>query len=190
MPSCSIANHGISSLFHANASEAKPCRSESLRCTTFPSQITSALFSAIPLLCHPLGAVPCHRYATLRFSFALPVCASQCRREAVGRNTLPLHSSSPHSLRFAALSNAFAVPFASARYHAAAELNSSHPRTAIAKLIQALPRLCQSTLSNAFAARNHSQPCLCLAQHCLASANPGRQCHALALRPSPHRRCR
>ena len=102
-PSCSIANHGIFSLFHANASEAKPCRSESLRRATFPSQITSALFFAIPLLCFST-----RRCAALCLSFALPVCASQCRCAAIVRDASPLHSSSPHSLRFATLRNAVA----------------------------------------------------------------------------------
>jgi hypothetical protein len=77
----------------------------------------------------------------------LPVCASQCRCDAVGRNTLPLHSSSPHSL-------------------------------------------CKSSLCTAIARPIESQPCRCQAVHRTASANPGRQCHALALRLSPHRRCK
>jgi hypothetical protein len=46
----------------------------------------------------------------LAFAFALPVCASQCRRDAVGRSALPLHSSSPHSLRKASPCHAVAIP--------------------------------------------------------------------------------
>lgn len=158
---------GISSLFHANASEAKPCRSESLRCTTFPSQITSALFFAIPLLCHSLGAVPCHRSATLRFSFALPVCASQCRRDAVGRNALPLHSSSPHSLRKAS----------PCRCHSA-------PCIAVAHLLKS--RQCRCNANLCCAAQSHrtanlTQPCHCLTYQrqavlCLRESGPSMPC--------------
>ena len=119
------ANLGISSLFHANASEAKPCRSETLRCTTFPSQITSALFSAIPSRRH---APLCLHLACLCFS-------------------VPLHSSSPHSLRFADLSNAVAHRSTAVRCLCGSVPCSSSPSPG------------QSTHINAFAARNHSQPC-------------------------------
>lgn len=133
---------GISSLFHANASEAKPCRCESLRCTTFPLQITSALFSAIPS----------RRHALLRLCLAC-LCFS-----------VPLHSSSPHSRCHAPLS--LALPL---------QLN--------AELFRCNSAPCFATPCLAIQFLRHASP-----YH--ASANQGRQCHALALRPSPHRRCK
>lgn len=166
---------GISSLFHANASEAKPCRCESLRCTTFPSQITSALFSAIP---SPRCSSPFLRVAMICSAFALPVCASQCRCVAVGCATLPLHSSSPHSLRRASPRQASHL------------LCLSLPHDAMPLLRFAMLCLCHASSCTAIARQIESQPCRCQAVNRTASANPGRQCHALALRLSPHRRCR
>ena len=102
---------------------------------------------SLPFLCSAIrdGAVLCHRSATLRFSFALPVCASQCRCTAV------------HLIAFALHRRALPLPSLASQSH----------RTA-----------------------NRTQPCRCQAVHRTASANPGRQCHALALSPSPHKRCR
>ena len=100
------------------------------------------------------GAVPCHRSATLRFSFSLPVCASQCRCDAVGRSTLPLHSSSPHSLCLAGLSNAIAL------------LLKSVPCDAFAHLLKS--RQCRCNANHCCAAQSHrtanrTQPCHCFA---------------------------
>lgn len=149
---------------------------------------------SLPFLCSaiPYGAVPCHSFATLRFSFALPGWASQCRCAAVVRDTSPLHSSSPHSLRLATL------------------------RTAVAHLLKSRQCLCQSVPLGAWLSRCHSAPYAAFAvqfhahhRHrqanprasmplrlvttpSLAMATPG--CtplySALALRLSPHRRCK
>ena len=140
---------------------------------------------SLPFLCSAIrvGAVPCHCYASLRFSFALPVCASQCRCEAVGRNALPLHGSSPHSLCFADLLNASAWP------------SRAPPCLCASSQITAMPLQCKSLLR--YAEPSHGRALLFLrfakrrsASPCPASANPGRQCHAIALRLSPHRRCK
>ena len=89
---------------------------------------------SLPFLCSAIrdGAVLCHRSATLRFSFALPVCASQCRCNAVGRNTLPLHSSSPHSLCHASSCTAFAEHRDAKPSHG--QSNSALPLPSIAAL--------------------------------------------------------
>lgn len=128
---------------------------------------------SLPFLCSAIrdGAVPCHRSATLRFSFSLPVCASQCRCDAVGRSTLPLHSSSPHSLRRASQRQAM-------------------PLLCLSLPHDAMPLLRLDTLCHCFALPHHASPCRCQAMHRTASANQGRQCHAVALSPSPHKRCR
>lgn len=164
LPCHRCATLGISSLFHANASEAKPCRSESLRCTTFPSQITSALFSAIP---SPRIASPCLCFSVPFHALLSPSMLCLCF--AYLCFSVPLHSSSPHSLCFAPPCLAFAKPRFAKPSHG--QSNSSLPLLGLSAASGALPLLGVSSLCN-------------------ASANPGCQCHALALRLSPHRRCR
>ena len=146
------------------------------RCHSAPCVAVAHLLKSRQCRCNAnhIGAFLCH-------SFALPVCASQCRREAVGRNALPLHSSSPHSLRKA--SPCLALP---RRCHSA-------PCVAVAHLLKS--RQCRCNANHCCAAQSHrtanlTQPCHCQAVHRTASANPGRQCHALALRLSPHMRCK
>lgn len=159
-----FANHGISSLFHANASEAKPCRSESLRCTTFPSQITSALFSAIPLLCYSklILAFPSLCLSVLLSAAALPRPASPC------------HCCSLLFIAVPSLCHAV-------RCHCTASSCSDLPllRCSTQCLCQSLPLAARLSLCGAV-------PC----EPCHFSADHGCQCHALALRLSPHRRCR
>lgn len=167
MPRPCCSSHFFASPFHCRAVNALPLLLGAVPCLAQP-------LHALPLLC---TAVPCLRLACLCFSVpllrrALPL---RCTRP---HDALPLHSSSPHSLCFAP------------------------PCLAISKLGRAglclccsvpcssSPSLGQSTRINALAARNHSQPCHCHASSCTASANQGRQCHALALSPSPHRRCK
>ena len=164
LPCHRCATLGISSLFHANASEAKPCRSESLRCTTFPSQITSALFSAIPSPCPSvlLSAFASH-------SFALPslFIAVQCCSVALPCCALPLHSSSPHSLRKAS----------PCRCHSA-------PCIAVAHLLKS--RQCRCNANLCCAAQSHrtanlTQPCHCLTYQrqavlCLRESGPSMPC--------------
>ena len=179
---------------------------------------------SLPFLCSAIPSEQYHaiaphslpflRLAALRHSFALPVCASQCRREAVGRNALPLHSSSPHRLCFAVhCSERFYAIFAVlCRCYALLGLALPFPICAARGLadplpfrslrcrcassqITAMPLQCKSLLR--YAQPSHGRSLLCLrfakrrsASPCPASANQGRQCHALALSPSPHRRCK
>lgn len=156
-----------------------PC--QCIRSKTLPQRnVTVHHFS----FANHISAFLCHSFAShcsASSAFALPVCASQCRREAVGRNALPLHSSSPHSLRKA--SPCLALP---CRCHSA-------PCVAVAHLLKS--RQCRCNANHCCAAQSHrtanlTQPCRCQAAHRTASANQGRQCHALALRPSSHKRCR
>ena len=118
--------------FRANASKAKHCRSKSLRCTTFPSQITSALFSAIPSPCPSvlLSAFASH-------SFALPslFIAVQCCSVALPCYALPLHSSSPHSLCHAP--HCFATPLPRLASHG--QSNSALPLLGSSATSGALP---------------------------------------------------
>ena len=157
--------------FRANASKAKHCRSKSLRCTTFPSQITSALFSAIPSPCPSvlLSAFASH-------SFALPslFIAVQCCSVALPCYALPLHSSSPHSLCHAPRCFAMPLPRPALLRYAFAALSIARP----------------IELSLAIAWLISDKRCFATAKPFIASANQGRQCHALALRASPHRQCR
>lgn len=171
---------GISSLFHANASEAKPCRCESLRCTTFPSQITSALFSAIP---SPRCSSPFLRVAMICSAFALPVCASQCRCVAVGCATLPLHSSSPHSLRLCISTNCFASPcLGSASLHSSVALDFTATHSLCCTLLRTFPCYFRCALP----LQSVSMPCFAVAGLIGAFPSPVKslRCHALALRHS------
>lgn len=81
----------------------RPCCSSHFFASPFHCQTNQRL--AFAFLCH---ALPLLRTSRPCSAFALPVCASQCRRDAVGRSALPLHSSSPHSLRHASSCTAFA----------------------------------------------------------------------------------
>ena len=135
----------------------------------------AALALSSPFRCrsYPVDATPLLFLTFLRFAIPLPSCqrfafASRCR-------SMPC-SASPCSA-FALHRRALPSPCLSVLLSAAAP-----PCSATA--------LHQSTRINALAARNHSQPCHCHASSCTASANQGRQCHALALSPSPHRRCK
>lgn len=133
---------------------------------------------AMPCSASPCSAFASQNIALPRLAFALPVCASQCRCVAVGCATLPLHSSSPHSLRRASPRQASHL------------LCLSLPHDAMPLLRFAMLCLCHASSCTAIARPIESQPCRCQAVNRTASANPGRQCHALALRLSPHRRCR
>ena len=149
----------------------RPCCSSHFFASPFHCQTNQRL--AFAFLCH---ALPLLRTSQPCSAFALPVCASQCRRDAVGRSALPLHSSSPHSLRKAS----------PCRCHSA-------PCVSVAHLLKS--RQCRCNANHCCAAQSHrtanlTQPCRCQALPRTASANQGRQCHALALRHSPHRRCR
>lgn len=126
---------------------------------------------AMPCSASPCSAFASQNIALPRLAFALPVCASQCRCDAVGRSTLPLHSSSPHSLRRASQRQAM-------------------PLLCLSLPHDAMPLLRLDTLCHCFALPHHASPCRCQAMHRTASANQGRQCHAVALSPSPHKRCR
>ena len=152
---------------------------------------------SLPFLCSAIrvGAVPCHCYASLRFSFALPVCASQCRCSALNRPaSLCLCIALP---RFAFASLSLALPLPIYAPHGPAEplpFRSLRCRCASSQ-IMAMPLQCKSLLR--YAQPSHGRALLCLrfakrrsASPCPASANPGRQCHAIALRLSPHRRCK
>lgn len=151
--------------------------------TSLPSQITSALFFAIPSprQASRHNAMPLRCFAPTRFAIAVQCCSVDLPRYA-----LPLHSSSPHSLRKA--SPCIALP---CRCHSA-------PCVAFAHLLKS--RQCRCNANHCYATHSHrtanrTQPCHCKAFHrtakpCSSSANHGRQCHALALRPSPHRRCK
>lgn len=169
---------------------------------------------SLPFLCSAIrdGAVLCHRSATLCFSFSLPVCASQCRCDAVGRSTLPLHSSSPHSLRRASQRQAMPLLCLSLPHDAMpllrpaalclcfAKRRSTSPCPAVAAPSVAFAHLlksrqCRCNANHCCAAQSHrtanrTHPCRCQAVHRTASASQGRQCHAVALSPSPHKRCR
>lgn len=137
----------------------RPCCSSHFFASPFHCQTNQRL--AFAFLCH---ALPLLRASQPCSAFALPVCASQCRRDAVGRSALPLHSSSPHSRCHAPLS--LALPL---------QLN--------AELFRCNSAPCFATPCLAIQFLRHASP-----YH--ASANQGRQCHALALRLSPHRRCK
>lgn len=68
-------------ILRSDKPEAKPCRSESLRCTAFPSQITSALFSAIPSRRLALLAMPSPCLSVL-LSAAAPPCSATALHQA------------------------------------------------------------------------------------------------------------
>lgn len=109
---------------------------------------------AMPCSASPCSAFASQNIALPRLAFALPVCASQCRCNAVGRSTLPLHSSSPHSLCLAGLSNAIAL------------LLKSVPCDAFAHLLKS--RQCRCNANHCCAAQSHrtanrTQPCHCFA---------------------------
>lgn len=152
--------------FRANASEAKPCRSESLRCTTFPSQITSALFSAIPSPCPSvlLSAAALLRAAATCCALPSLFIAVQCCSVALPCCALPLHSSSPHSLCHAPLSLALPLQLNAELFRCNSAPCFAKPGLAVQCLRESGP----------------SMPCRCLAMHR----------HTLALRSSPHRQCR
>lgn len=125
---------------------------------------------------HQRFSLPCHRSATLRFSFSLPVCASQCRCDAVGRSTLPLHSSSPHSLCLAGLSNAIAL------------LLKSVPCDAFAHLLKS--RQCRCNANHCCAAQSHrtanrTQPCHCFALPISAPRGRAKPLRCGAMRTMP-----
>ena len=157
---------------------------------------------SLPFLCSAIhvGAVPCHCYASLRFSFALPVCASQCRCSALRRRALPCSAiASPRCsvLLIAAAQHCFALPrfaFASLSLalplpiyapHGPAEplpFCSLHCRCASSQ-IMAMPLQCKSLLR--YAQPSHGQ-----SNSALPWQRRDQRCDALALRPSPHKQCR
>ena len=108
------------------------------------------LINASPLL---FNAMLCRCQASPCLAFALPVCASQCRCVAVGCDTLPLHSSSPHS-------PAFASPRIVSHRHALATQCGALPSQFHALLL-----------------RRGAVPY----EPCRFSANQGHQCHAAAV---------
>ena len=128
---------------------------------------------SLPFLCSAIrdGAVLCHRSATLRFSFALPVCASQC------------HCTAVHLIAFA-------------KHRPASPCIALHRRCRAKRClcassqITAMPLQCKSLLRCAKPSHGQSNsafPLPSCASHRLRESGP---CHALALRPSPHRRCK
>ena len=137
---------------------------------------------SLPFLCSAIrvGAVPCHCYASLRFSFALPVCASQCRCSALLRRASHLIAAAPHCFalpRFAFASLSLALPL-----HCPASANPGRQCHSFASLLFAIPSprcsvlliaaapplhgssphsLCFADLLNASAWPSHAPPCLC-----------------------------
>ena len=161
--------------------------SSPFRCRSYPVDATPLLFLTFLRFAIPLPS--CQRFAFASRCRSMPCSASPCSAFALHRRALPLRCTRPHD----------ALPLHSSSPHS---LCFAPPCLAISKLGRAglclccsvpcssSPSLGQSTRINALAARNHSQPCHCHASSCTASANQGRQCHALALSPSPHRRCK
>lgn len=112
----------LASLFSAFAKHrfSKPLRYLTKLVLAKPFHRKSRHFFSLPCQCIrsktlPQRIVTVHHFsfanhisAFLCHSFALPVCASPCRCDAVGRSTLPLHSGSPHSLCHASSCTAFA----------------------------------------------------------------------------------
>jgi hypothetical protein len=96
-PGLAIPSHFFASPFHCRANQRFAFAS---RLNSMPS----------PSPAPQRFAFASQNVALPRLAFALPVCASQCRRDAVGRSALPLHSSSPHSLRKASPCHAVAIP--------------------------------------------------------------------------------
>lgn len=122
-----------------------------------------------------------HISAFLCHSFALPVCASQCRRVASRSCDLLRLAIAVH--RCSSLFNAAPSPCHAVRCHCTAV-----HLIAFATHLSALLCLCNSMQSFSVAILRLASPSQAL--RCNASANQGRQCHALALRSSPHRQCR
>lgn len=145
---------------------------------------------SLPFLCSAIhiGAVPCHCYASLRFSFALPVCASQCRCSALLRRASHLIAAAQHCFalpRFAFASLSLALPLPIYAPHGPAEplpFRSLRCRCASSQ-IMAMPLQCKSLLR--YAQPSHGQ-----SNSALPWQRRDQRCDALALRPSPHKRCR
>lgn len=163
---------------------------------------------------HQRFSLPFLRVTMLRSAFAFPVCASQCHCTAVHLIAFAVHCSERFYAIFAVLCRCKAC-----QCQALPLLRTSRPCSALLGLAlpcSALLCLCQSVPLAAWLSRCHSAPyiafahllksrqCRCasnlrsaiarprpaLPSPCPASANQGRQCHALALRLSPHRQCK
>lgn len=157
-------------------------------------------------------AVPSPCVALRRLAFAVLGSARRCLRKSHQRFSLPflrlsrLCFSVP-LLRVSLPSLSIAIPGVSQLLSAAALLRTASPChcysslfclllchcTAVHLIAFATPRAASPLLSIAMHSHrtaNRTQPCRCNALPRSASANQGRQCHALALRASPHRQCR
>lgn len=139
MPSLRKSRHFFSLPCQCIRSKTLPQRIVTVHHFSFANHISAFLCHSIAELVNAshllLGAVPCLAqplHALLRFAFALPVCASQCRCNAVGRSTLPLHSSSPHSLCHTSSCTAFAEHRDAQPSHG--QSNSALPLPSIAAL--------------------------------------------------------
>lgn len=159
-----------------NLAAAVRALSSPFRCRSYPVDATPLLFLtflrfAIPLPSCQRFAFASQNVALPRLAFALPVCASQC------------HCTAVHLIAFAKRCRAMPSPRLSSRPDAMPLLRIAMLCLCASSQITAMPLQCKSLLR--CAQPSHGQSNLSL-----ASANQDRQCHALALRLSPHRRCR
>lgn len=168
---CAIATQRLTAPCHAIAAQFSAFLLSSM--PMHPKQnLAAANRYGAPLFLrksHQRFSLPFLRLAALRHSFAFPVCASQC------------HCTAVHLIAFAKRRPASPCPAVAA------------PSVAFAHLLKS--RQCRCNANHCCAAQSHrtanlTQPCHCQAVHRTVSANPGRQCHALALRLSPHMRCK
>lgn len=146
-----------------------PC--QCIRSKTLPQRIVTVYHFSFA---NHISAFLCHSFAShcsASYAFALPVCASQC------------HCTAVHLIAFAKRCRAMPSPRLSSRPDAMPLLRIAMLCLCASSQITAMPLQCKSLLR--CAQPSHGQSNLSL-----ASANQNRQCHALALRLSPHRRCR
>lgn len=163
-------------------------------CHDIAAQITAFLLSSMPM--HPKqNLAAANRYGAPLFlrkshqRFSLPFLRLACLCFSV-----PLHSSSPHSLCLCCTLLRtflcyFSLCFAVAK-HVDAKLCRCHAPLSLALPLQLNAELFRCNSAPCFAKPRLAVQFLRHASPCHASANQGRQCHALALRPSPHKRCR
>ena len=169
MPSLRKSRHFFSLPCQCIRSKTLPQRIVTVHHFSFANHISAFLCHSFALPFPRRSTMPSLRYSPLFLCLAC-LCFS-----------VPLHSSSPHSLRKA--SPCLTLP---CRCRAKRRLCASSQ-------ITAMPLQCKSLLRCAKPSHGQSNSALPLPSGsllCDASANQGRQCHALALRPSPHKRCR